>query len=82
MDFPDVGFAQEKHTDAGLSDAAANGKGKFFVNDGFLEGKAGAFRAAGFFQLGKKGILIHADTHGGQFQGNVQNRIIYYDIRI
>ena len=37
--FSNVRFAQEEHTDTGLSDAAANSVWKFFVDDCFLERK-------------------------------------------
>ena len=39
-------FAQEEHTDTGLSDAAADGVWKFFVDDRFLERKIFSFFTA------------------------------------
>ena len=82
LNLPDVGFSQEEHTDTGLADAAADGVGQLFFNNSLLEGQLRPFRAACFFQLGKQGLFIYTDTHGGQLQSNVQNRIINHDIRI
>ena len=44
--FSNVCFAQEEHTDTGLSDAAADGVWKFFVDDCFLERKIFSFFTA------------------------------------
>jgi len=44
-------FAQEKHTDAGLSDPAADRIWQLFVQNGFLERQICPLRTAGFYQL-------------------------------
>lgn len=44
--FSDMGFPQEKHTNAGLADASANRKWKAAFNYGFLEWQFCAIHAA------------------------------------
>ena len=41
-------FTQEEHTDTGLTDSSTDSIRQFPVNNGFLERKIFAFRAAGF----------------------------------
>ena len=48
-------FAQEEHADPGLSDSTADGKGQFFLQDGFLERQLGTFWTASFVKLGAEG---------------------------
>ena len=52
-----VCLPEEEHTDAGLADSAADGKGKLLLDDRLLEGKRSPFRTASLFQLGKKEAL-------------------------
>ncbi len=63
--FADMCFPQEKHTDTGLTDTAADGQRQFIMQDRFLERKLCPFGTARFFELAAQGILIHTDTHGG-----------------
>ena len=46
----DMRFAQEEHTDPGLADTAADGVGKLFIKDRFLEREFGTVRTPCFFQ--------------------------------
>ena len=75
-------LAQEEHTDTGLTDTAADGVRQLFVEDCFLERKFCALGAAGFFQLGQQSLFVYADTHRGQLQGDVQNRIVNEDVGV
>ena len=80
--FSDVRLAQEEHTDTGLTDTAADGVRQLFLEDCFLERQLCALGAAGFFQLGQQCLFVHADTHRGQLQGDVQNRIVNKDVGV
>ena len=68
----DVRLAQEKHTDTGLTDTAADGVGKlpFDESPSGTEALARSSQPASF-NWDVQGILVHADTHGGKLQGNV-----------
>ena len=82
LDFHDMRLAQEEHTDKGLADAAADGIGQLLVQDRFLKRQLGAFRTSGFVELAKQGLLIHADSHGRQFQCDIEYRIIDKNIGV
>ena len=49
--FSDVRLAQEEHTDTGLTDTAADGVWKFFIQNGLLERELSAVVTAGFCKL-------------------------------
>ena len=82
LNLSDMSLAEIKHTDTGLADTAAHGVGQLLLQNGLLEGQLRPILAAGEFQLTGKGILVHADTHGGQLQGVAQNRIPHDDIAV
>ena len=82
MYFTDVSFSEEEHTDTGLSDTAADGIWKLFVQDCFLERKFSSVIAACDSKLFVQRVLVNSDSHGGKLQGNIKNRIIYKDITV
>ena len=51
LDFTDVCFSQVLHTDTGLPDAASDGVGQFFIEQGLLERQFCAVLTAGGLQL-------------------------------
>ena len=69
-------FAQEKHTDTGLSDTAADCLRESAVQNGFLEGKLRAGLASAFLLLDAESICVDADTHGGELKSDVKHWII------
>ena len=76
----DVRLAQEKHTDTGLTDTAADGVRKLAVDDRLLERKLRAVFTACLFKLGQQGFFVHADSHGRKLKGNVKYRIVYKNV--
>ncbi len=82
LDFSDMGFAQIVHTDTGLSDPAADGIRQFFVQQGLLERKTGAVFTSGKLELSGKCFFIDTDSHGGEFQSDIQNLIVDNDISV
>src|SRR5699024_8646257 len=82
LDFPDVSFAQEEHTNTGLADSAAGGIRQFLFQNGFLERKICPLRTSGSLQLTGQRFFIHADSHGGKLQGDIQNRVVDDDITV
>ena len=71
LDLADMGLAEIEHTDTGLADAAAHGVGQLLIPE-WPSGREALPDPAqpAEFQLAGKGILVHADTHGGQLQGS------------
>ena len=60
MYFSDMRFAQEEHTDTGLADSSADGVGKLFVQNRFLEIQLAAVIAACQSELAVQRLsLIH-----------------------
>ena len=82
MYFSNMSLAQEEHTDTGLTDTAADGVWKFFIQNGLLERELSAVVTAGFCKLFVKCCLVYTDTHGRKFKGNVQYRIVYQNIAV
>ena len=77
-----MGFAEEVDAHAALADAAADGLRQFAVQQRLLEGQLRALLAAADFQLAAQGVRIHADAHGGDLQGDVQQRIVEQDVAV
>lgn len=48
MYLADMCLSEEEHTDSGLTDTAADGERKLFLQNGFLERQLRTLRAAGF----------------------------------
>ena len=63
LNFSNVCFPQEEHTDSGLTDTASDSVWKLLVENCFLEWKLSSFSTAGLFKLGLKRVLINSDTH-------------------
>lgn len=63
--FTNMGFAQKEHTDSRLADTAADGVGKFVLQNSLLERQFCPLRTAGLFQLAFQSGRVDADTHGG-----------------
>ena len=75
-------LAQKIHAHPALADAAADGLGQLSGQQGLLEGQVRALLAAADLQLPLQRLRIHADPHGGNLQGNIQQRIIQQDIAV
>ena len=73
---------QEKHTDSGLPDAAANGIGKPALQYILLERQLFPLCASCLYQLLLQRLLIHTDAHGRQLQCNIQRFIVDDDIPV
>lgn len=63
LNFTNVGLAQEEHTQAALTNTAANSEWQGAVDQAFVEVELFAFVLAFKFQLAEQGFLVNTDTH-------------------
>ena len=82
LDFAHMGFPEEVNAHAALADTAADGLGQFAGKKGFLEGQLSPLLAAADLQLFPEGVRIHADTHGGDLQGDIEQGIVKQDVAV
>ena len=82
MHLSDVGLSQKEHGYAGLTDAAADGQGKLSVQKHSVIRECSALVAAGKTQLAVHRLRIHADSHGRDLHGAVQNIVIEEDVPV
>ena len=77
-----MGFPEEVNAHTALADTAADGLGQFARQQRLLERQFRPFLTAADLQLFPERIGIHADTHGGNLQGNVQQGIVKQDVSV
>lgn len=78
----DVCLAQKEHAKTGLTDTAACGIRKLSRKKCAVERKLCALGTAAESELTAHSLLIYTDTHRGQLQSDIENRIVYKNIAV
>ena len=65
-----------------MADAAADGEGEFIVEQPFVPVEFFAVEGVADFELFEEGIFVHADTHGAEFEGAVEQGVPDEDVTV